>query len=138
MPQTIERFGRRLPERLPGTLAQTKLRLANTLSRLEKRGQFVGRELAQSFEGRMPWKRSDADKAYRFRRRKTRTCPGEELHEIQLIEKVVLEPQDQLIVRLVTSNRFSPQPQIVDRIAVGLLSRPTQISSTAVGQVATK
>src|SRR4029453_10654724 len=100
MPQTIERFGRRLPERLPGTFGQRILRLANTLSRLEKRGQFVGRELAQSFEGRMPGKRSDTDKAHRFRRRKTRACPGEELHEIQLIEKVVLEPEDKFIVLL--------------------------------------
>src|SRR5262245_41759275 len=82
----------------------------------------------------MPGKRSDADKAHRFRGRKARADPGEELNQIQLIEKVVLEPKDQLIVRLVTPNRFSPQSQIVDRIDVGFRSRSSEISGTNVEQ----
>ena len=61
----------------------------------------------------MTGKRSDADEAHRLRGRKALSNPGQELKEVQLIEEIVLEPQNQLIVRLVTFDRGSPLPQIV-------------------------
>ena len=39
--------------------------------------------------------------------------PGEQLNQVQLVEQVVLEPQNQLLVRLVAFDRDSPLPQVV-------------------------
>ena len=88
----------------------TILRLADTLPRFEQRRQFVWRELAEALESRMTGKRSDAHEAHRLRGRKVLANPGQELNEIQLIEEVVLEPQNQLVVRLVTFDRGAPLP----------------------------
>jgi hypothetical protein len=74
------------------------LGLADALPRVEKRGQLACRQLTEPLEPGMTGKRSDAHEAHHLRRRKALSNPGQELNEVQLIEEVVLEPQDQLIV----------------------------------------
>src|SRR5205823_10192414 len=96
--QLAESFGRRLTKRPPGAFRQRILCLADTLARLEKGGQLVGRELAESLECGMTGKRSDADQGHHLRGRNVLSDPRQELNEIELIEEVVLKPQDQLIV----------------------------------------
>ncbi len=50
--------------------------------------------------------------------------PREDLNQIQLVEQVVLEPQDQLIVRGVPSDRRAPLPQVVSGIQRRVAARP--------------
>ena len=49
--------------------------------------------------------------------------PRQQLNEVQLVEQVVLEPKNQLVVRLVTFDRGAPLTQVVGgierRIAAG-------------------
>jgi hypothetical protein len=71
----------------------------------------------------MPGKRPDAHETHRLLARKSPPNPGQELNEIQLIEKVVLEPEDQFIVRLVGLDCPPPASQVVDGTNVGASGR---------------
>src|SRR5204862_8174000 len=95
-------------ELLPGVLCQRVLCLADALPRFAQRCQLVWCELSEALESRVAGKRSDTHQAHDFCRRQALSNPGQELNEVQLIEEVVLKPQDQLIVRLETFDRGSP------------------------------
>src|SRR5262249_44734621 len=73
--------------------------------------------------------RSDAYEADRFARGQVLAQPAEKLNEVQLIEQVVLEPQHELVVRLVRGDRLPPDSQIVHRIDVGRLVRSGQVAA---------
>ena len=127
LPQFVQRAGRRLPKRLPGTLRHLILSIADRLPRFQERREFAWCELAEAFEVGTSGERPDADERHRLRRRKMVANPGEQLNQVQLVEQVVFEPQNQLVVRLVTRDRGAPSPQVVDRIQVGSL-RPASES----------
>ena len=98
--------------------ATLELCVGDALTSIEERGQLVRRQLAEPSEPGTAGKRSDADQAHRLAGREAIANPGQELNEIQLIEEIVLEPQEQLVVRLVTLDGGPPLPQIVDRLDV--------------------
>ena len=89
------------------------LRLADRAAGLDERRQFVRRELAQSLERGSARKRSDAHEADGLRGRNAAPNPGQELNQVQLIEQVVLEPEDHLVVRLVPIDGGSPRSERV-------------------------
>ncbi len=60
--------------------------------------------------------------------------PRQELDEIQLIEQVVLEPQDQLVVRRVIPDDGSPLSEIVHRIDDSGLTGSGKVARTDLDQ----
>ena len=83
--------------------------VAQRLPGREQRAELVGRELPESLETRMAGERADA--LIRLTVSGDRMGPADsaqQLNEIELIEEVVLVPEDQLVVRLVIVDDLAP------------------------------
>jgi hypothetical protein len=79
----------------------------------------------------MSGERTDTHERHRFREREAFANPNEQLNQVQLIEQVVLKPQDQLVVRVVLFDRVSPLPEVVGGIQGRIGSRPCSRGQTA-------
>ena len=126
--QVVQRLGRRLAECPPGTLCQRVLRLGDALPRFEQRRQFIRRELTESLETGAARKRSHAHEADGLLRRNAIPNPAQNLNQVQLIEQIVLEPQDQFVVGVVVFDDRAPAPEVVDGIRRRFRSRASEIT----------
>src|SRR4030095_15476391 len=131
---SVQRLWRRRTEGLPCACCQVELCVGDGLTRIEERGQLVRSELAEPSEPGAARKRSDAHQAHHLAGGEALANPRQQLNEIQLIEEIVLEPQDQLFVELVMLDNLAPSRQVVYGIDVRGL-RPCQISRTDVYQL---
>ena len=116
LPKFVQSLGRRLTKGVPGTSRQLICGITDRLPRFQERREFIRRELTEALEVGTSGERADADERHRLGRRKMVANPGEQLNQVQLVEQVVLEPQNQLVVRLVAFDRGAPLPQVVGGI----------------------
>ena len=78
---------------------------------LEQRTELARRELAETLESRTAGKRADANQAHRLWPGPGNRKPAEDLNQVQLVEKIVLVPQHDLVVGVVVVDDLAPPPQ---------------------------
>src|SRR6185295_5114189 len=99
------------------------LRFGDTVSCIEQRSKLRRRELAESLERRASWKRSDTHEAHDRVVTNAIGNPIKELNEVQLIEEVVLEPEDQFVVCVAALDHRAPVTQVIPGLVLWLTKK---------------
>src|SRR5439155_13761238 len=124
LPKFVQSFGRGLTKRAPGTSRHLIVWITYRLPRFQKRRKFVRCEFTEALEVGTSRERPDADERHRLCRREIVANPRQQLNQVQLIEQVVLEPESQLVVRLVPLDHGAPLPRVVCEIQRRIAPRP--------------